>query len=145
MNRTTIILLLTIMMSIVACTVEPKKINYGEDACHYCSMTIVDRQHAAEIVTKKGKAFKFDATECMIRHIQEIDSSTIALYLTSDYLNPESLIDAKTASYIISEQIPSPMGAFLSATKLKEGAEQLRMDKGGELYNWGELLTNFKK
>jgi copper chaperone NosL len=31
-------------------------------------MTIVDKVHAAEIVTKKGKVCKFDATECMINY-----------------------------------------------------------------------------
>ena len=43
-----------------SCNVGPQPISYGSDGCHFCSMTIVDRQHAAEIVTDKGKGFKFD-------------------------------------------------------------------------------------
>ena len=58
---------LLIILILVGCKVDPNPIEYGADACHFCSMTIVDRQHAAEFVTKKGKAFKFDATECMMK------------------------------------------------------------------------------
>ena len=41
-------------------------------------MTIVDKVHAAEIVTQKGKVYKFDATECMINFMDEFDTSEIA-------------------------------------------------------------------
>ena len=39
-----------------ACSVEPVEINYGEDACEFCKMNIVDKQHAAELVTPKRRA-----------------------------------------------------------------------------------------
>ncbi len=56
---------------LVSCKVEESPINYGKDACKYCKMKIVDQQHAAEIVTKKGKPFKYDAIECMVRDIKD--------------------------------------------------------------------------
>ena len=40
---------------LMACSQEPKPIEYGTDACHFCRMTIVDKVHGAEIVTDKGK------------------------------------------------------------------------------------------
>ena len=62
------IFILTIsLVLIISCKVEESPINYGQDACKFCKMTIVDKQHAAEIVTKKGKPFKYDAIECMVR------------------------------------------------------------------------------
>lgn len=137
------IALIVISILLASCNVKPQEINYGEDACHYCSMTIVDRQHSAELVTNKGKAFKFDAIECMIHHLE--DSSTpVAFYLVADYFNPGELIEANKATFIISPNIPSPMKANLSAVGLEEKAISLQADKGGDLYNWDELLAHFE-
>ncbi|GAA4939308.1 hypothetical protein GCM10023314_09990 [Algibacter agarivorans] len=107
-------------------------------------MTIVDKIHAAEIVTKKGKVYKFDATECMVNFLKEFDTSEIALFLSNNYTEPEALIDATKATFLISENIPSPMGAFLSAFKNKVDAEKTQAEKGGKLYTWEELLAHLK-
>jgi len=126
------------------CNVSPKPIDYGSDGCHFCKMTIVDKVHAAEIVTQKGKVYKFDATECMVNFMEEFDTSEIALYLSNNYTEPEQLIDATKATFLISKNIPSPMGAFLSAFKNKADAEKTQAEKGGTLYNWTDLLAHFK-
>ena len=128
----------------VSCTIGPKPIDYGTDGCHYCSMTIVDRQHAAEIVTKKGKVFKFDAVECMMNHLKDIDISTVGIFLVNDFQTPGELIDAKEATFLISKDIPSPLGEYLSAFRLRKEAEQIEADNNGELLTWNELMTRFK-
>ena len=130
------------LLILVSCTVSPKAIDYGNDGCHFCRMTIVDKVHAAEIVTKKGKTYKFDATECMVSFLNEFDTSTIKLYLSNDYNVPESLIDATQSTFLITESIPSPMGAYLSAFKTKEEAIAMQSQKGGKLYTWNELLIH---
>ncbi|WOD42030.1 nitrous oxide reductase accessory protein NosL [Hwangdonia lutea] len=136
--------ILALILICFSCDVKPKKINYGSDGCHFCKMTIVDKVHAAEIVTKKGKVYMFDATECMINFMDEFDTSEIKLYLSNNYTEPEALIDATKATFLISENIPSPMGAFLSAFKNKADAEKTQAEKGGDLYTWAELLAKFK-
>jgi copper chaperone NosL len=107
-------------------------------------MTIVDKQHASQLVTEKGKVYKFDAIECMVDHLSE-DTTPIALYLVTDYTHPEELIDAKKATFIISANIPSPMKANLSALASKSKAEELQESKGGELYTWETLLAHLNK
>ena len=137
-------ILVTIALLIfVSCQVNPKPINYGSDGCHFCSMIIVDKQHAAQIVTKKGKAFKFDAVECMVNHLKDIDVATIELFLVDDYQAPGDLIDAKKATFLISKEIPSPMGEYLSAFQSRVEAENIEAENNGELYSWNELLTRF--
>ena len=106
-------------------------------------MNIVDQQHSAQMVTKKGKAFKFDATECMINYLKETDSKEVGLLLVADYNNPRDLIDANSATFIISENIPSPMGEFLTAVPTKEEALTLKKAKEGDIYSWDELLIHF--
>jgi len=137
-------LILPLLLIFFSCNVSPKPIDYGNDGCHYCKMTIVDKLHAAEIVTKKGKVYKFDATECMIRFLDEFDTSTIELYLSINYTEPEVLIDATHATFLISENIPSPMGAFLSAFKDEDEAVKTQKEKDGELYSWEELIVRLE-
>ena len=133
-----------LVLILTSCNVGPEAIDYGNDGCNFCKMTIVDKVHASEIVTKKGKVFKFDATECMINFMKDFDTSEIELYLSNNYTEPEVLIDATKATFLISENIPSPMGAFLSAFKNKTDAEKFQKEKGGKLYTWETLLAHLK-
>ncbi|PWI30220.1 hypothetical protein DI383_07090 [Flavobacteriaceae bacterium LYZ1037] len=133
------------LLMLASCNVGPQAIDYGNDGCHFCKMTIVDKVHAAEIVTNKGKIYKFDASECMINFKKEFDDSEIKLYLTNIYTEPETLVDATKATFLISKNVPSPMGAFLTAFKTKKDAEMVQADKEGTLYTWNELLIQFKE
>lgn len=139
-----LILILLLAFVSISCTVKPDPINYGQDACHYCKMTIVDKVHAAEIVTQKGKVYKFDASECMVNFMDEFDTAEIQLYLTNHYNEPEVLIDATQASFLISKNIPSPMGAFLTAFKTKQEAETVQAEQGGDIYTWDTLLLHLQ-
>ena len=136
------LLLITISLTL-SCSVEPEPINYGLDSCHFCKMTIVDKVHAAEIVTKKGKIYKFDAIECMINFRKEFEVNQIELYLCNHLGQAETLIDAREATFIISEKIPSPMGAFLSALPTEKEASDMLAEKGGEIFSWDKLLQEF--
>lgn len=138
------IITLSLSLLLMGCSIKPDPIAYGTDGCHFCSMTIVDRQHAAEIVTKKGKPFKFDAIECMVNHLKDIDKASVELFLVNDFQVPGELLDATKATYLISKEIPSPMGEYLSAFSTKEEAEHIETENKGKLYSWNELLTKFK-
>lgn len=136
--------LLLMMLLAVACSPKPQPIDYGSDSCDFCRMTIVDQQHAAELVTAKGRVYKFDAIECMMDYVQEQEAVDFAFYLVNDYLNPGQLLDANGCTFLISPNIPSPMGAFLSAFERAEEAAQVHQEKEGQLYSWEELKTHLK-
>ena len=137
-------LIIALLLTFFSCNVSPQAIDYGNDGCHFCKMTIVDKVHAAEIVTNKGKVYKFDATECMVNFMEDFDTSEIKLYLSNNYTQPETLTDATKATFLISENIPSPMGAFLSAFKNKEDAQKMQSEQSGTLYTWDELQIHLK-
>jgi copper chaperone NosL len=126
------------------CSIGPKPIDYGHVGCHYCSMTIVDKQHAAQMVTKKGKVYNFDAVECMMNQLKEFNENEVALFLANDFDRPGELTDATKATYLISENIPSPMGAFLSAFSEEQAAKNTLAANGGELLNWNELKKQYQ-
>lgn len=140
------ILLGIITTLLVSCNVSPQKIEYGTDACHYCNMTIVDRQHASQVVTTKGKAYKYDAIECMVHSLNdELKDTEIALYLTADFNQPGQLMDATMASYLVSDQISSPMGANLSAFENEKAAQKGKEKFTGEVFSWEEIQNHLKQ
>lgn len=146
MKRIKIILCITLALIICsACNKKPKPIDYGNDGCHFCKMTIVDKIHGSELITDKGKIFRFDATECMLNYISDNQDLRIGSVLTNYYEAPTELIIVQEATYLISENLPSPMGANLTAFSTQEGAEEIRSIKGGKLYTWESLRSHFAK
>ncbi len=140
-----IIQLLLISVLFAACNVSPQPIAYGSDACHFCNMTIVDKQHASQLVTAKGKAFKYDAVECMIHSLQdEFKSTEMAYYLVSDFNKPGELMDATKASYLVSEKLQSPMGANLSAFLNADSGAKAQEKFTGNLYTWTTIQEHLK-
>jgi copper chaperone NosL len=99
-------------------------------------MTIVDRQHAAELMTAKGRVYKFDAIECMINMLNQEQGMRYREYLVTDFSGNGALVDATVCTYLISDQMPCPMGAFLSAFQSPELAAEFQKSKGGELFSW---------
>lgn len=102
---------LVVGMVAQGCSVQPEPIRYGQDACHHCKMTIVDRQFATEFVTQKGKAFKFDDVVCMAHYIADnkIADDDLALVLVANYSKPGELIDARNTIFVQDETLHSPM------------------------------------
>lgn len=140
MKRIMIFVLLAFLTG--SCSKEAEPIAYGEDVCAFCGMTIVDGTHAAQLVTQKGKNYKFDASECMIQYMDQkgFEDDEMVKILSADYNDPGNLVDATKATFIITEGISSPMGANLTALKEKEDAEEIKDEKDGELYEWGSTL-----
>ncbi len=108
-------------------------------------MSIVDKPFAAEMVTTKGKVYKFDAIECMVQFIQDKDESDLALLLVRDYNHPDDWVDARNAFYLISKEIPSPMGGYLSAYPSKAAAEAMKAEKDGEILDWTSLRAKYQR
>ena len=141
-----LLLLAVLGFTYSACSTDPEEINFGTDQCSLSRMSISEHRFGAEIVTKKGKIFKYDAAECMFNALSlgNINYNDAAGFYVIDASNPKKLIDGVTASYLISEKLPSPMGANLSAYSKKSDAEANQKQHGGELKTWDDLLVKFK-
>lgn len=118
---------------LIGCEKGPKPIMYGNENCDYCSMTIMDDKHASEIVTQKGKVYKFDSIECMLRSLDYYEEQ-VEMILVMDFKNPGEFIDAKTAAFLVSPDLPSPMGANLTAFQSTEDAAETGFS--GTIYSW---------
>ncbi|NCP84071.1 MAG: hypothetical protein GW823_04065 [Bacteroidetes bacterium] len=133
---------LLIALILISCTSEPEPIEFGKDYCHYCKMNIVDKTHAAQYVTSKGKQFKFDSIECLVNELKSKDKQELAHILVANYSNPGELIPAANASFLISSAIKSPMGMNLSAFKEEKMALEMSQKHDGVVYSW-QTLTQF--
>ena len=132
-----------ILLLTISCKVEPQSIEYGKDQCSFCKMNVVDKTHASQYVTSKGKQFKFDAIECMMNDLNEKNEADIAILLVANYGNPGGMIDATTAIFLISKEIKSPMGANLSAFSSSNIAEEVQQKHGGTIFSWETLEQKF--
>ncbi|MBK8506640.1 MAG: hypothetical protein IPL46_33270 [Saprospiraceae bacterium] len=124
-----------------SCTVGPVAINYGVDQCHACRMTISDQRFGAELVTTKGKVFKFDAIECMIPEVIKQEGDAYAFKMATDYAMPAKLIDVAELDFLQSPEIPSPMGRNLSAHQKRFQTQST----DAKWYEWIDLVGSFRK
>jgi copper chaperone NosL len=137
-----IAILFLILVLNQGCEVKPQDITYGQDQCSACKMMIMDNRFGSELVTAKGKVYKYDAIECMVRDIIKNPDMDYSYHLVSDFLHPGVFIDAQRATYLVDPQRPSPMGANLSAYPSKESLLSSELTDGQQ-YDWNGLITLF--
>jgi len=126
-----------------SCSRGPEPIQYGKDACTHCKMTIMDKRFAAEVVTSKGKIFKFDATECMVGFLKEnpkIAENKKSIFLVSNYNKPGWFINARSSFFLNDSTLRSPMGGNLAAFQSKGSAGAAGKEKDYKIYTWPALL-----
>lgn len=135
-----------LLITLISCSTEPEPLQYGRDACHTCKMTLVDRKFGAELVTQKGKIYKFDDVNCMLSFYNagELAPSEFAHKLVIDFSQPATLISAADAFYLKSAEIKSPMASKVAAFHTKESMESAKKELKGIYLVWGELVSQFK-
>jgi copper chaperone NosL len=133
-------------LHLAGCKVEPEPLQYGKDGCHHCKMTLMDKKFGAEILTTKGKIYKFDDVNCMLNFYNSgaVYPEDILTVLIVDFSNPEKLIDARNALYVKSDAIKSPMASTVAAFESNDDLEKMNADWNGIQMSWGELQTHFE-
>ncbi|MBS4035036.1 MAG: nitrous oxide reductase accessory protein NosL [Ignavibacterium sp.] len=136
------ILLLLILLMFVACGNDPEPIIFGEDNCAHCKMMITDEQFGAELVTDKGKIYKYDSIECLLEqlHKNTFRDDQIGSMWVVDFSNPRTLIDAKTAYYTKNDDFRSPMGLNVQAFGDFGDFEKFFNDNDGKKLTWTDLV-----
>ena len=138
--------MLPALLMLASCEVKTQPLSYGKDACSYCKMGIVDSKYGAEVLTKKGKVYKFDSAECMIRFMKAgtIKAEDVQSYWVVNCAQPATLIDATKAYYLHSTQLPSPMGGFLTAFSTMEELTAAKAKYDGDVWNWQQAYDQMK-
>ncbi|NMB80922.1 MAG: hypothetical protein GYA14_03810 [Ignavibacteria bacterium] len=134
------ILVLLLVCTVLSCQSKPEPISYGEDNCDNCKMTISDPKYGAELITDKGKVFKFDSIECLADYSMKIDSKIIASLWVTDFSNPENLINTKDSFFLKSEKLRSPMGLNLSGFSNSNELDKVLKEFDGVIISWDGIL-----
>jgi copper chaperone NosL len=131
-----------IMFFISSCSNKPQLFNYGKDVCDNCKMTIVDPKFGGEIMTKKGKAYKFDDAACMIHFLGSgtLKEDEISQKLFVNFQKQNDFIDANNAVFLMSPELRSPMGGNVAAFASQQEAEKIKLTEPVSPLNWKEVL-----
>lgn len=139
MKKVAILSLFILLIQVVNAQV----INLGAGRCTHCSMFIQDQRFAAIAVDSDGSVYRFDAVECLINFLKTKGERQYKSILVNDFSKPGHWVEAKGATYLRCENIPSPMGAYLSAFGHRAEAEKIAKNQNGEIYNWEEIKVKF--
>lgn len=138
----------TLLAFMMSCSSQTEPINYGKDNCGLCKMTIMEKEYACELVTTKGKVFKFDDISCLVKYLKASQTTEVdyAFIVVNNFKNPKSFVDVKKAAFLSGEGFTSPMRgdlAAFSATKDIEAAK--KKDPNIKVFSWKEVLEKFNK
>lgn len=132
----------------IACARGPTPIQYGQDNCDFCRMTISDPRFGAELVTARGKVYTFDSVECLASYYVAQDSAARAgasVWVT-DFQHPNTFIPAENAHYVFgAARIHSPMGRGLLALAPDANVEGAAREFQGERMSWTQLLATIQQ
>ncbi|ROL60504.1 hypothetical protein D9V87_01380 [Bacteroidetes/Chlorobi group bacterium MS-B_bin-24] len=135
-----LLLISVIGLLFFGCSRGPEPIDYGKDACAACKMTIMDNKYAAEIVTKKGKVYKFDAIECLFNFkAKNLKEEDIFSEWVCDFSDPGKLINLRKAYFLHTEAFQSPMGLDVLAVATKDKVKEIQTKYGGHIMNYNEV------
>ena len=142
-----ILLLSLLSLLMITCTPEPEPIIFGSDMCVYCKMMIADTRYGGELVTQKGKTYKYDSVECLAASYleQHIPLDDVHSLWVIDFNRPEFLINAENALYLKSKDLHSPMGLNLSAFSEESTVEKVAQLFMGVRLNWQQVQNEVNK
>jgi len=112
------------------------------NSCAHCNMIIKDDAFKAKIETESGNTLHLGAIECLVNYITPKDKNTFRSLYVTDY-DQQQYINAKSAFYLKSDAIKSPMGANLSAYSTLEAATLKQKENDGEVFTWLQLRERF--
>ena len=144
MRPVNIFLVLFAVVLVHGCKPKPEKIVYGTDNCAECKMTIMDPKFGGEILTKKGKVYKFDDMHCIALFLERrgVSLSSIHKTLFTNYNNSEEFIEVEKAEFVVSSLFKSPMQGNAAAFKDKTEAEKKSKElEGSRITNWATLYN----
>jgi copper chaperone NosL len=106
-------------------------------------MTIVEPHFGGQVVTKKGRTYKFDDAHCLLNFLkkEKVKGEDIAQTVLVDFDNDQQFLDVKSAHFVKSPQLKSPMNGNAAAFATREKAVAKGKETSGEVKTWQDLLN----
>ncbi len=132
-----------ILFFFTSCSSQPQAFKLGEDACSYCKMTISDNRFGAELITQKGKIYKFDDTHCLLAFEKEntVPVKDVKEVYLINFEEPHNFIPAQKAFILYSKDLKSPMGGHAAAYSTAAALQKDLQLLNGKMVTWDALAT----
>jgi copper chaperone NosL len=117
----------------------PIKLN--KDNCDFCKMSISDGKYGAEVITEKGRVYKFDDIGCMANYCKENSNTKMKAYYVHNYTRDNILIPAKTAFFISGGAIHSPMGGNIIGFSSEKEAKLFNVKLNSKRITWDAIVA----
>lgn len=132
---------LLLLFLLPSCSSGPQPVILNKDICDHCKMTISDLKFGGELVTKKGKIYKFDDAKCQQAFLKAgtVKSDNIGTEYLLNHAGNGELLETNKAFLLRSTEFRSPMGGDLAAFKTKEDAEAAQKRFNGTITYWNDI------
>ncbi len=140
-SRPNFAVMLMVVLFFSSCNNKPELIVVGKDNCTFCKMTISDNRYGAEIVTTKGKVYKFDDSHCLIAFLDTkvvAEKNISAVYFT-DFTGQHNLINADVALLFQSNAVKGPMNGNIAAFSNMDSMKKMKDQNEGLVVEWKQL------
>lgn len=143
LKRAGLLATMFLAMVFMSCNSGPQPIKLGSDACDFCKMGIADQHFGAEIITQKGKVYKFDDMHCIAAFIKssEVARSDIKEIWLVNYAEPHNFIPAGKAFLFESADLHSPMGGNIASFDEKARLTDAMKIMKGQPLTWDEFIN----
>lgn len=135
-------LFLLLSFAVFSCSnnkIVPLKLNV--DNCDFCKMSIADGKYGAEVITQKGRVYKFDDIMCMVNYCTENTDTKIGAYYVNDFAQDNTLIPAETAFFLSGGAIQSPMHGGVIAFSSKNGVAAFESKLNAKPVTWNAIIS----
>lgn len=119
--------------------IEKDPIILNKDHCDHCKMMITDPRFSAEVITKKGRIYKFDDVDCLKSFLKNNNHEYSSFFVTN-YLPPHDLYEAHSLFYVKSSELRSPMGGNIAAFTDKQSADEYASKLTGHNIDWETII-----
>lgn len=129
------------MVFVSSCSTGPQPIQFGKDACDFCKMTILDQRFGGEVITEKGKVYKFDDIHCITSFLRSDNSEktkNAGIYLLN-YNTPAKFVKSGEGFLLRSSELHSPMGSNTAAFATEAGRDRSKQQVNGENVSWNDI------
>ena len=139
-NKAVKIGMMILSFSMASCNNSSSQpIKFNVDKCDYCAMTISDGRFGAELITQKGRCYKFDDLKCLLNYKKEKTAVIYQSYYVNAYSEKNQLIDASKAFYVQNENLRSPMGGNFAAFLNQDKAIDFAKKQNALVQTWNEI------
>jgi len=130
-----------------SCSTNPEPFVAGRDACDFCKMSISDTRYGGELITTKGKIYKFDDLHCLSAFLNSdaVPHKDRASVLAINFEKPNTFLTTDKAVFVQGADIKSPMGSNAAAFASKDAADEFTKNRQAEILDWATLEGKLTK